>query len=272
MVKMATLKTSTTQESIKQQRGFLIDIDGVLYIEDDPIPGAADAMSWLRRNGYPLRFLTNTTMRSRDSLVDKLTRLGIAVSRNEMFSTCVVAAQWLSKQGISRVQLLLPEDSRRDFADFETVSDRPQAVVVGDLRKDFNFEVLNQAFLSIRAGARLIALQKNRFWQTKQGPALDVGPWVALLEYAAEVEATLIGKPNRAYFETTLQDLGLPASQVIMVGDDVETDIKGARAVGVKTILVRTGKYQFDAEKRAGIQPDWILDSVADLPNLLSGM
>jgi HAD superfamily hydrolase (TIGR01458 family) len=249
--------------------GLLVDLDGVLYIEDQPIPGAVATVNWLRRNRYPLRFLTNTTMKSKDTLIDKLTRMGIQAKPEEMFSTAVVAARWLAEKGISRVQLLLPEDPRRDFAEFTVTTDRPEAVVVGDLRNDFTFDALNDAFLSIRNGATLVALQKNRFWRTAKGLSLDVGPFVAALEYATETEAVLIGKPNRAYFETAINDLGLPASQVGMVGDDVHTDILGAQAVGTKTILVKTGKYPFDADKPFPVQPDWTLESIVDLPELL---
>ena len=135
--------------------------------------------------------------------------------------------------------------------------------------RQYNFDLLNSAFVSVKAGARLVALQKNRFWRTERGPAMDAGAWVAAVEYAAEVEAELIGKPNRAYFETALDDLGLPADQVAMIGDDTHTDILGARAVGAKTILVKTGKYVFDQDHHDDVRPDWGLDSIADLPNLL---
>jgi HAD superfamily hydrolase (TIGR01458 family) len=255
---------------VNKPSGFLIDLDGVLYIENTVIPGAIEAVNWLRRQGYPFRFLTNTTMKSASTLIKKLTGFGIEASPAEMFSTSVVAARWLAREGISKVQLLVAEDTQKDFFDFQITAVRPQAVVMGDMGRQFNFDVLNAAFVSIKAGARLVALQKNRFWRTETGPALDAGAWVAALEYAAEVEAELIGKPNRAYFETALDDLGLPAPQVAMIGDDIHTDILGARAVGAKTILVRTGKYVFDRDKHEDVRPDWSLDSIADLPSLIS--
>ncbi len=250
-------------------KGFLIDLDGVLYIEDRLLPGAAEAMNYLREQGYPIRFLTNTTMRSRFALVEKLRAFGIRAELEEMFSTCVVATHWLRDQGISKIYLLLRRAAQEDFADFRITDDNPEAVVVGDLGSEFSFDVLNHAFRLIRNGARLIALQKNRFWQREDGLALDVGPFVVALEYATEREASVIGKPTAAYFETALHDLGLPANQVAMVGDDVHTDIVGGQAVGLKTILVRTGKYQFDDVERVDCPPDWTLDSIADLPALL---
>jgi HAD superfamily hydrolase (TIGR01458 family) len=250
-------------------QGFLIDLDGVLYIEDCPIPGAIEAINVLRERRYPLRFLTNTTMKSRDTLVNKLRGMGIRAESREMFSTAVVAAQWLAEKGMTRVQLLLPDDPLKDFSDFTITTDHPEAVVVGDLSTQFTFDVLNDAFLSVRAGATLVALQKNRFWRTTKGLSLDVGPFVAALEYATETEAVLIGKPNRAYFETALNDMKLPASKAAMVGDDVHTDIVGAHTVGIKTVLVKTGKFPFDADKPFPVHPDWILNSIADLPELL---
>ena len=255
---------------MKNIKGFLIDLDGVLYIEDQTIPGAVETVNWLRQQGYPFRFLTNTTMCSRDSLVAKLSRFGIQAEPGEMFSTAVVAAKWLADKGISRVQLLLTEDARKDFAGFHLTANQPEVVVVGDLGSAFTFDILNSAFLAVKSGAQLVALQKGRYWQTKEGLAIDVGAFVAALEYATETEAALIGKPNRAYFEMALVDMGFAPSQVAMIGDDIHTDIIGAQAVGMPTILVRTDKYSFDAQKPLPVQPDWTIDSIADLPGLLS--
>ena len=98
---------------------------------------------------------------------------------------------------------------------------------------------------------------------------MDAGAFVAALEYATETEAELIGKPNRAYFDMALKDIGLDPSQVAMIGDDIHTDISGAQAAGMPTILVRTGKYSFDAQKPLPVQPDWTIDSIADLPGIL---
>jgi len=254
---------------MKNIKGFLIDLDGVFYIEDQTIPGGAETVNWLRDRGFPIRFLTNTTMHSRDTLVTKLSRFAIQAEIGEMFSTAVVAAKWLAAKGVSRVQLLLPEDSQKDFAGFEVTDNQPEVVVVGDLGEQFNFNILNSAFLAVKAGAQLVALQKGRYWQKKDGLAMDAGAFVAALEYATETEAELIGKPNRAYFDIALGDIGLDPSRVAMIGDSLDADIGGAQALGMPTILVRTGKYVYDAHKPWPVQPDWTIDSIADLPKLL---
>ena len=254
---------------MKKINGFLIDLDGVFYIEDQPISGGAESVNWLRRQGFPIRFLTNTTMYSRDTLVAKLARFGIQAESGEMFSTAVVAAKWLAAKGVSRVQLLLPEDPQKDFAGFEITDNQPEVVVVGDLGVRFNFDILNSAFLAVKAGAQLIALQKGRYWQTQSGLAMDAGAFVVALEYATETEAELIGKPNRAYFDMALADIGLDPSRVAMIGDSIDADIIGAQAVGMPTILVRTGQYVFDAQNPWPAQPDWTINSIADLPGLI---
>ena len=254
---------------INSVKGLLVDLDGVIYIEDQTIPGAVEVVNWLRQQGYPVRYLTNTTMRSRKSLVEKLSRFGIQAAPQEMFSTTGVAAKWLAAKGISRVQLLLTEDAQEDFTGFVITNDQPEVVVVGDLGAAITFDILNRAFLAVKAGAQLVALQKGRYWQTRDGLAMDAGAFVAALEYATETEAELIGKPNQAYFKMALADIGLDASQVVMIGDSIDADIGGAQAVGMQTILVRTGHYTYSAQKLLPVQPDWTIDSIADLPRLL---
>ena len=260
---------SQAKASITNIQGFLIDLDGVFYIEDQPISGGAESVNWLRRQGFPIRFLTNTTMHSRDTLVAKLSRFGIQAETGEMFSTAVVAAKWLADKGVSRVQLLLAEDAQKDFAGFEITDSQPEVVVVGDLGAQFNFDILNSAFLSVKAGAYLVALQRGRYWQKKSGLAMDAGAFVVALEYATETAAELIGKPNRAYFDVALADIGFDPSRVAMIGDSIDADIIGAQAVGMPTILVRTGQYVFDTQNPSPVQPDWTIDSIADLPGLL---
>ena len=248
----------------------MIDLDGVVYTEDRVIPGAIEAVNRLRKEGFRIRFLTNTTMRSRASLVRKLLQFGIEAEPGEMFSTAVVAARWLAEQGVSRVQLLLTDDAKADFKEFDITDREPAVVVVGDLGSEFTYDILNSAFLSVKAGAKLVALQKGRYWETKNGLAIDVGAFVAALEYATETEAELVGKPNRAYFETALADIGLDPARVAMIGDSIDKDIQGAQAVGIPTILVRTGHYVYDAHKPFPVQADWTIDSIADLPGLLN--
>jgi HAD superfamily hydrolase (TIGR01458 family) len=143
-------------------------------------------------------------------------------------------------------------------------------VIVGDLGERFDYAALNRAFRLLMDGAELVALQKNRFWRTPDGLSLDAGPFVAALEYATGQEAVVVGKPARAFFSTVLDDLGVPAADAVMVGDDVESDIGGALGAGLRAILVQTGKYRRDRVEASGIAPTATTASIADVPALLA--
>jgi HAD superfamily hydrolase (TIGR01450 family) len=129
---------------------------------------------------------------------------------------------------------------------------------------------LARAFAELEAGAELYCLHKNRWWQTSRGPLLDSGAFVAGLEYAAGIEATILGKPSPAFFGAALDTLDADAERTWMVGDDLEADIAGAKAAGLKTILVRTGKFRADALENALVKPDAVVDSLGDVPGFLA--
>src|ERR671923_212861 len=135
----------------------------------------------------------------------------------------------------------------------------------------FSFMNLARAFHELEAGAELYCLHKNRWWQTKQGPLLDAGAFVVGLEYAADTEAIVLGKPSTAYFEAALDALDADASMTWMVGDDIDADIGGAQAHGMRSVLVRTGKFRPDAVEATSIRPDAIISSIAQLPEWLEG-
>jgi HAD superfamily hydrolase (TIGR01458 family) len=251
-------------------RAVLLDLDGVLYVEGEPLPGAAAAVERLRAGGLPLRFVTNTTAHSRPATLDKLRRLRFAVDEDELVTPAALAVQHCRAQGHSRVSLLMGDDVKGDFPGLVEDAERPQAVIVGDLGERFDYEVLNRAFRHVLAGAELIALQRNRYWRRADGLSLDVGPFVAALEYATGQEATVVGKPARGFFDGVLSGLGSPPpGEAAMVGDDIESDIGGALAAGLPTVLVRTGKYREEAVRAAGIAPTATIDSIADLPELV---
>jgi HAD superfamily hydrolase (TIGR01458 family) len=251
-------------------RALLIDLDGVLYVEERVVPGAVEAVEALRAAGLALRFVTNTTSRPRRSIVDRLRRLGFGVAPEEVLTPAALAVERCRRHGHERVALLMNEAVKEDFAALEEADREVDAVVVGDLGRGFTYDTLDAAFRLILDGAELIALQKNRYWLTPTGLSLDVGPFVAALEYAAAREAVVVGKPAAAFFAAALEALGTGSEEAVMVGDDVESDVGGALAAGLAAVLVRTGKYRSDALERSGVQPTAIIDSVADLPAVIA--
>jgi HAD superfamily hydrolase (TIGR01458 family) len=248
---------------------LLIDLDGVLYVEDEPVAGAVGALAALRAGGWSLRFVTNTTSRPRRAILARLERLGFEVGPDELVTPAALAVRHCADRGHRRVGLVMNDALREDFAGVEEGGDRVDAVIVGDCGEGFDYATLNRAFRWLMDGAELVALQKNRFWMTPDGLSLDVGPFVAALEYAARTEALVVGKPARAFFETALAGTGAVPSRAAMVGDDVESDVGGAIDAGLAGILVRTGKFREDALQASGVQPTLVVDSIADLPALL---
>jgi HAD superfamily hydrolase (TIGR01458 family) len=252
--------------------GVLLDIDGTVLDRGRAIDGAAAAIGTLRQRGVPLLFATNTSRKSRADVAASLREAGVEVHDEEILSASYAAAALLRGRGVRRVHLLLTPAAARDWSDFRETDDAPEAVVVGDLGTSFDFQRLNVAFRCLRAGATLIATQRNRYWHAPDGPTLDAGAFVAALEYAARVDAEVVGKPAAGFFRMAAELLGVPAEQLWIVGDDVESDVAGGRAAGLTTCLVRTGK--FDAARLAGASPPetphHVVDSIADLPALLA--
>jgi HAD superfamily hydrolase (TIGR01458 family) len=250
-------------------RALLIDLDGVLYVEDELIPGAAEAVERLRRGGLGLRYVTNTTAHSRARTLAKLGRLGISVAPSELVTPAALAVAHCRERGCQRVALIMNEDVKGDFAELEEAGDNAEAVIIGDLGSAFGYDVLNGAFRQVMRGAELIALQKNRYWMRADGLSLDVGPFVAAIEFATGCEAYVVGKPARGFFDQVLAELGVGAARTAMIGDDIESDIGGAMRAGLDTILVQTGKYQQELVRASGIEPTAVLGSIADVPPLL---
>ena len=252
--------------------GLLIDLDGTVYLGRELISGSVAAIDRLRALDIPFVFTTNTSRMCRSDITASLGSLGLVVEEKEVFSAPVAAARWLRDEGVRRVHLLVSESTRADFADFEITGDCPDAVLVGDLGSEFTFERLNEGFKSLRSGARLVAIHRNRFWLTDDGPTLDAGPFVAALEYASRQQATLVGKPSTAFFAAACSLLGIRREGLAVVGDDFETDVRGGRAAGLTTIQVRTGKFDpaLLEEAAPAERPDHLVTSIVDVPALVS--
>ncbi len=172
------------------------------------MPGAARAVEELRAAGLRLRFVTNTTSRPRRSIVDRLERLGFSVAGEDVVTPAALAVEHCRRRGHGRVSLLMNDAVKEDLAELEEAQRDVDAVVVGDLGRGFTPDVLNEAFRLVMDGAELVALQKNRFWRTPSGLSLDVGAFVAALEYATSREAVVVGKPAAGFFAAVLAELG----------------------------------------------------------------
>jgi HAD superfamily hydrolase (TIGR01458 family) len=251
---------------------ILLDVDGVLHVSGAPIPGAVDAVARLRAHGHTLRFVTNNSTAPRETLTAELNELGSPLDEDELQTTPRAAARELAGQ---RVLALVMPGIVPDLEGVELVGEGADAVLLGGCDESiepnqvFSYMNLARAFAELQAGAAFYCLHKNRWWQTERGPMLDGGAFVAGLEYASGVEATVLGKPSLAYYAAALDALHAEPALTWMVGDDMEADVRGAHAFGMRTALVRTGKFRPEALETSDVVPDVVLSSVAELPNWL---
>jgi HAD superfamily hydrolase (TIGR01458 family) len=252
-------------------RAILFDMDGVLYDSETPIAGAAETMAWVRAREIPHLFVTNTTSRGRAVLAEKLARFGMPANETEILTPCEVAAAWIRERGGGAVALFVRPAARAAFEKLECLPDEAESgahyVVVGDLGSAWDFRTLNRAFrlLYSNPAARLIALGMTRFWKDQDGISLDAAPFVAALEHATGRKAVVFGKPAQAFYYGAAEQLGVPPTEVLMLGDDIETDIAGAQHAGLKGALVRTGKFR-PSDLDGLVRPWLVLDSIAALP------
>ncbi len=250
-------------------RALLVDLEGTVYQDRRLIAGAAKALAVATSRGIPHRFVTNTTSRPRAVVIGELAAMGLEVDPDAVFTAPRAAAEHLRGRGISRCDLLVRPAVFEDFPGIVPDALAPQAVVLGDLGESLTFSRLNRAFRHLLGGAEFVALARNRYWKDHDGLVLDVGAFAAALEHASGRTATLVGKPAPEFFRAALDSLGVAASESAMIGDDLESDVGGAQAAGMRGVLVRTGKFRPEDLALSAIRPDAILDSLAQLPTLL---
>lgn len=251
-------------------RGVLVDLSGVLYVGDKPLPGVAEALVRLAQSGLRVRYVTNTTRMAAPGIVAQLKAMGLAIPHEALLTVGAAARQYLLTHGLHPYLLVHPA-LKADFADMDMHA--PDAVVLGDMGETLDYTAMNHAFRLLDRGAPLIALGRNRFFRDADGGlSLDQGPFVAALEYATGRPAEVIGKPASAFFAMILANMGCVAADTVMIGDDLEADIGGAQAAGVRGILVRTGKYRPSDEAHPDIHPWRICDDFVATVEMLRGI
>lgn len=255
-----------TLSSIK---GILFDLDGVLYVGGNAIQGAVEAVEKIRASRKLCRFVTNTSTLSLTSLQQKINALGFSISANEIISAPQATLLYLKRQHNPMCRFLLADNVKSDFKEFRQSDTASDYIVIGDIGNAWSYQLLNEVFNCLMQGAKLIAVHKNRFWQTEHGLQMDIGGFIDALEYASGVKAMIIGKPSPDFFQIALADMGLSSSEVAIVGDDIDADVGGGQQAGLKGILVRTGKYRQNYVEASVVKPDFIIDSVVDLPRVL---
>jgi HAD superfamily hydrolase (TIGR01458 family) len=258
---------------MRRIRAVLLDIDGVLTVSWQPVPGAVEAVARLRAAGFAIALVTNTTSRTRAWIAATLADAGFAIGAGDIFTAPAITAAYLARHYPgARCALLNSGDIAADLAGVSLIADEgatPDVVILGGAGPEFSYPALNRVFGYLLDGARLVAMGRNLYWRTGTGLQLDTGAFLPGLEQAAGLQAEVTGKPAAAFFATVLAALGADAAQAVMVGDDIEADVLAAQRHGLTGVLVRTGKYRPEAHRDAPAPPDHVIDSVAGLPGLL---
>ena len=248
--------------------GMIFDVDGVLEYQGKVCPGAVEAIDELRNRGIVLRFLTNSTLKSRSSCAEGLRKKGFQVFDGEVITASYATAVYLRELKPRSCWVMLEREGLDEFKDFQQDLEDPEYIVVGDNRSRFDFDHLNKALRLLLKGAKLVGMQSELTDSSLGDTELNVGSWVGMLERASGVTAVYIGKPSPYVFDLTMKTMGLDKSEVVMVGDRVSTDVKGAKGYGVRSALLMNGEFD-ERELDGSIKPDFLLESVSDVLEVL---
>ena len=249
---------------MKTIKGIIFDVDGVLVYQGDVCPGAIETVAALRKNGIVLRFLTNSTLNSRQSYAEKLNHAGFQIYCQEVITASYATAVYLSHINPTSCWIMLERAGLDEFKGFQQDRDNPEYIVIGDNRSCFDFHNLNEALRRLMQGSKLIGKIPELVDTSLGEIELNVGSWVSMLERASGVKATYIGKPGPCMFELTLKTMNLDGSAVAMVGDRVSTDVKGARNYGITSVLLRTGEFD-EKDLEGDVKPDFAFDTIQEV-------
>lgn len=271
-------------EAVRGVRGLVLDVDGVIVLKGAPVPGSVEAIQALQERGIPFRVVTNFSQLHRQTLAGWFAKAGVAIDPGAMITAASATAAYTATVHAGRpLFVLAAEDAGREFdGQRRMTADEVEAlpagsvgaVVIGDAGDDLSYRNLDIAFRLVRRGAELLAMHRNPWWLTDKGETLDAGGFVAGLEFATGRRARVLGKPSPEVFRQAIDglraDLGerLPAFSFAMVGDDPLADVAAAQRVGLRGMLVLSGKTagsELESLPRRGRGPDGIADTLADV-------
>ncbi len=244
--------------------GVMFDIDGVLEFQGKAYPGAVELLDFLRKKGITIRILSNSTLKSRKVCTEKLNRHGFGVTEAEVITAAWATARYLRTLKPKSCWVMLKGKGLDEFKEFNMDDKAPQYIIVGDYREEFKFENMNKALKLLLQGARLIVMIPEKVDHSLGGVELTVGAYGKMLEDAAGIKATYIGKPSPYMFDIALDSMGIDRAGVLMVGDRVSTDIIGARQAGIPSVLVKTGEFK-ESDLSGDVQPDYMVNSINEI-------
>mgnify|MGYP003951184029 FL=1 len=254
---------------ITNVKGLLVDLEGVLYSDNNLIPGSLEVIKELKKNSLKLRFLTNTTTAPRKLIFNKLQDFGFDIEEKEIFTPIIATKNYLRDNRVKRIALITNIEIIEEFNDYEITQKNPEAVIMGDIYKNFKWDILDRIFkLVYLQNSALIALHQNKYSMRDGEVSLDLGPFVKAIEYSSGKKSILMGKPEKNFFDLAVKDLDVTNDKILMIGDDITSDIEGSINANLKAIQVKTGKFQ-EKDLKYSTQPNYRIKSITDLPRLL---
>lgn len=246
--------------------GFLFDLNGVFYEDENIISGANETIDWLKKNGIPHKFISNNSTLSRKLFVEKLKKIGLKINISDVITSNYAGVLTIKKMGLKNCKLIMTEEAKLDYKKFQLQNKKIDAIVIGDIGEKWSFSLMNELMNDVISGAEIIALHKGKYYQSQGKLKIDCGAFVAGLEYSTSKKAISIGKPKKSFFDLAAFDLG--TNKICLVGDDLHNDIEGGQKMGYKTILVKTGKYRQNIFDKSKIKPDFCIPSIKELIKL----
>jgi HAD superfamily hydrolase (TIGR01450 family) len=265
--------------------GVLFDIDGVLVTSWQPIDGAAQTLRVLAENQIACSYLTNTTTRTRAQIADLLTAAGMDVAADEVITAAALTAEYVrDRYPGARCFLVNSGQIGEDMPGVDVVysgdftgpaaPDTPDVVLLGGAGPEYNHLTLSWVYDWMAQGVPVVAMHRSTAWNTTDGLRVDTGMYLSGMEETSGRKATAVGKPAPEGFLAAANRLGVDPEEMYMIGDDLNNDVLAAQVVGMAGVLVRTGKFRQStldrwAADEFAMQPNYVIDSVADLPELL---
>ncbi len=248
-------------------RGFLFDLNGVFYEDNKVIDGAIEIIKLLRKKEIPFRFLSNNSTLSRRLFTKKLNKIGLDIFEEEVFTANYAGFLIARKLKLKNCKLILNKHGQEDYMSLTDNKRKIDGIVIGDIGNKWNYNLMNQLMKNIFDGAKIIALHKGKYYQSKGELQIDCGAFVNGLEYVTGEKAIVVGKPSKSFFKLAISDWN--REKISIVGDDIFNDIMAGNKMGFSTFLVKTGKFRENIFRKSKIRPDYCIESIQKLKDFI---
>jgi HAD superfamily hydrolase (TIGR01458 family) len=256
----------------KNVAGILSDIDGTLYFKGKPTSDAIETVSEIRKKGLKLLFFTNTDSKSPQLVLKTLNKYGFDITSEEIYTPIIALKEFLNENLDKKSYFITTKELKKEFQEFPQVkgSEIPDFVILCDFHDNWDVSRLNHAFKYVLKGAKLIGSQGNIYYLDQNGePVLDTGTFIGMISNASNSPAQIFGKPSKQFFEQALKKIDLHKNEVIVIGDDIFSDIQGAKNSGLKGILVKTGKGSIHDSFSGDKEPDLVIENFSRILNYI---